>query len=461
MTPLEQHRLVLKITRQKLIQLGPLGIYDWIESLEEDMRLQFHDALADPALSLRPKQEMPEGDWTVWLLRTGRGFGKNHASSISVNMLAEFEFPGKQGLIVGATFKDVRSTIFSGPSGLLATARPGFEPRFVEHNAEIVWPNGSKAAVRTADNPEDIRGLSVPWAYCDELIKWPKGLRSWQNITNCVREGEQPRIIATTTPLRGQEWIRTEIEAREDCIVVTGGTKENVALPKSFLVSQGNLTGKSFEEESNGEWVSASGNLWDRTLLDRCTPRNEISIQGWLDTMDQRLISVDPSNGKRDLAGMSLQGKQGETTWIMGDLTPLTTMKQGMWIEHLRQQATMYLKPGDMIVVETNGFQGIDQTIQKELPDYRVVPVFHAGKSEAKIPRAERAQMLYEHEKVKHFRPMPLLEKQMEEFYDVVTSSSESPDRVDALVNGINHFNDAPKPLAAIISINLGTSFGF
>lgn len=461
MTPLQERRLLLKVARDKFASLGVQGYYDWIGGLDDDLYDQFHEVAADPALTLRPKQEMPDGDWYIWMLRTGRGFGKNHAASCAINQLVEFEFPGKQGLIVGATFKDVRSTIFEGPSGLKATARPGMEPYLSEHHAEIRWPNGSKAAIRTGDNPQDIRGLSVPWAYADELIKWPKGQVSFDNIAMCVREGDRPRIILTSTPLRGAEWLK-KIEERKDCVVTTGSSKENVNLPEAFFTGQGQLDSKKYAEEADGEWVTENGALWSRSQLDAVTVQNnKVPDLAFLDTADRRLISIDPSQGKRDLAGMSVIAVKDGMKWVMADATPEKTMKISDWTAHLREVAARYLKPGDTIVVETNGFAGLDESLQREFPQYHVVPVFHTGKDSQKVARAERAQMLYQNGKVRHFNPMPQLERQMMEFYDVVDSTTESPDRADALITGLNWLEALPPPPIAVMAMNAGAGFSY
>lgn len=460
MTPLQEWRTVLRIARRKFAELGVEGYYEWLETLDDDLYGQFHAAASDPALSLRPEQELPDGDWYIQLYRTGRGWGKNHAASCAINQLVEFEFPGKQGLIVGATFKDVRSTIFEGPSGLKNTARPGMEPVFSEHKAEIRWPNGSTAIVRTGDNPQDIRGASVPWAYADELIKWPKGEVSFSNIQNCVRETDRPRIILTSTPLRGAEWLK-RIEEREDCIVTTGKSSENKFLPKAFFVGQNTLNAKNFEEEANGEWVSDSGSLWSRDQLDAVTLKDvKVELKAFAETLDERAVSIDPSGGKRDLTGIILLGVQGDTKWVLDDLTLKEPVKQATWIAELKTILPRYLKPGDRIIVETNGSSGLDETLQEHFPDYYVERIYHAGK-DTKIVRAEKAQVLYEQRLVRHFRPLPRLEQQMIEFYDVVASTYESPDRADALVTGLNHLHESAAPSHEIATMGMSTSFRF
>lgn len=457
--------MVIRLARRTLAALrhdpDPVGAYyRWLDELEDrDLAGLLFDALSDPALTLRPEQELPQGDWYVWLKRTGRGWGKNHAASVAINQMAEFLFPGQMGLIVGATVKDVRSTIFGGESGLAKLARPSMVPRYVEHNAEIVWPNGSKAAVRTGDNPQDIRGLSVPWAYCDELIKWQGAEKSWKNVRLCVREGDQPRIIVTSTPLRGAEWMR-KIESEPHVHLTTGKSTDNVNLPKVYFSGNANLDAKTYQEEVSGEWASSDNNLWTREQLTRATLKSEVPLETFVGTLDRRAITIDPSGGQRDLTGMTLIGQRDDDLWVLSDLTLNEPVKQSVWIAELRLQVAKYLRPGDYLLVETNGAMGLDSTLQEAFPNLYVEPISRQGKN-VKCSWAEGVQALYVGGRVRHFSPMPRLEQQMVDFYDVVDSAYESPDRVDAMVNGLRWLNENAAPAPFVMDWGTQTPWSY
>ena len=66
----------------------------------------------------RPNQLPPEGDWRVWLVISGRGFGKTF---LGAGWLAEQarSIPNSEWAIVAPTFTDVRRTCVEGPSGFL------------------------------------------------------------------------------------------------------------------------------------------------------------------------------------------------------------------------------------------------------------------------------------------------------------------------------------------------------
>ena len=66
----------------------------------------------------RPNQLPPEEDWRIWLVISGRGFGKTF---LGAGWLAEQArtYPNTEWAIVAPTFTDVRRTCVEGPSGFL------------------------------------------------------------------------------------------------------------------------------------------------------------------------------------------------------------------------------------------------------------------------------------------------------------------------------------------------------
>ena len=66
----------------------------------------------------RPNQLPPEGQWRLWLVISGRGFGKTF---LGAGWLAEQArtYPNTEWAIVAPTFTDVRRTCVEGPSGFL------------------------------------------------------------------------------------------------------------------------------------------------------------------------------------------------------------------------------------------------------------------------------------------------------------------------------------------------------
>ena len=61
----------------------------------------------------RPKQKEPPGDWRVWLILAGRGFGKTRTGAEWIRRQVE-ESTCKRVALVGRTAADVRDVMVEG-----------------------------------------------------------------------------------------------------------------------------------------------------------------------------------------------------------------------------------------------------------------------------------------------------------------------------------------------------------
>src|SRR6516164_8170984 len=95
----------------------------------------------DWLLTARDAQLPPLGDWPVWLLLAGRGFGKSHALSCAVHTAVR----AGVGRIhfVGPTTSDLYDVNIFGPSGLMKTCGRGPLPRWIPSKRRIEWPKGA------------------------------------------------------------------------------------------------------------------------------------------------------------------------------------------------------------------------------------------------------------------------------------------------------------------------------
>ena len=67
----------------------------------------------------RPEQLPPPGDWRVWLICAGRGFGKTRAGAEWVRQIAAAN-PEARIALVGNSLGEARAVMVEGESGLLA-----------------------------------------------------------------------------------------------------------------------------------------------------------------------------------------------------------------------------------------------------------------------------------------------------------------------------------------------------
>lgn len=119
---------------------------------EERREIRFHW----PAWA-RDAQLPPRGDWRLWLILAGRGFGKTRAGAEWIRHVAE-KTPESRIALVAASLGEGRAVMVEGESGLLAVASPGRVPLFEPSLKRLTWPNGAQATLYSAGEPESLRG---------------------------------------------------------------------------------------------------------------------------------------------------------------------------------------------------------------------------------------------------------------------------------------------------------------
>lgn len=105
----------------------------------------------------RHEQLPPPGDWRVWMIMAGRGFGKTRAGAEWVRMIAD-SCPGARIALVSSSLAEARAVMVEGESGLLAICRPDHKPHFEPSLHRIRFANGAQAQLFSAAEPEALRG---------------------------------------------------------------------------------------------------------------------------------------------------------------------------------------------------------------------------------------------------------------------------------------------------------------
>src|SRR5436305_13665133 len=119
----------------------------------------------------RPSQKPRPGDWRVWLLLAGRGFGKTRAGAEYIRAIVRAK-KARRIALVGPTALDARSVLVEGESGLLSIGPPFERPRYEPSLHRLSWSNGAVATLFSADEPNRLRGPQHDLAWCDELAAW-------------------------------------------------------------------------------------------------------------------------------------------------------------------------------------------------------------------------------------------------------------------------------------------------
>ena len=382
----------------------------------------------------RDAQVTPYGDWDLWLILAGRGWGKTRtgASDIAYYALSN---PQTICAVVTPTFGDIRRVAFGGPSGLLSIIpkeclMQGRGQGYNSSSAEIRLYNGSKIMGFSATEPDRLRGPQFHRAWCDEVASWQYD-DTFDQLMFGLRLGERPQCIVTTTP-KPTKLIQSLVK-RKNIVLTRGSTFDNSA---NLAPSALKMLKEKYENTRLGRQElyaeildDVEGALWNHSMIDNVRVDKCPELQ-------RTIVSIDPAvtnNEGSDETGILVVGKGFDNRYyVLEDLSD--RMSADTWANVAIN--AFYRHNCDRIIAEVNNggdlVERLIRTVDKDVPYKKV----HASKG--KLVRAEPISALYEQEKVSHVGTFPKLEDQMCSF---TLDSRSSPDRLDALVWGLSELS--------------------
>lgn len=386
----------------------------------------------------RGRQLPPAGAWHIWLIMAGRGFGKTRAGAEWVRAVADAD-PTARIALVGASLGDARAVMVEGESGLLAVCAPDRTPLFEPSLRRLTWPNGAQATVYSALEPESLRGPQHSHAWCDEIAKWDgasdRATRTWDNLLLGMRLGEQPRVLATTTP-RAVTLVKRIAGTGDDAVaVVNGATEDNKDnLPPRYIAEIRRTFGKSLlgRQELDGELIEdAEGALWTREMIEACREAAASSPPVRV------VVAVDPPASERgDACGIVVCAAcEDGIARVLADCS-VEKASPERWARAVAGAAKAW--SADRVVAEANQGGAMVKSVLHAADVSLPVKLVHA--SRGKAARAEPVAALYEAGRVRHAGIFPQLEDQL---CGLIAGGGyegpgRSPDRADALVWGLS-----------------------
>jgi phage terminase large subunit-like protein len=377
-------------------------------------------------------QMPPNDDWTVCVMKCGRGFGKTRAGAEWVSAKARAN-PGCHIALVAATPDEARRVMIEGRSGLLAVARDGEERRrmcWEPGLRRLTFASGARAFVYSGADGESLRGPEHHYAWCDELAKWKKAQAAWDNLVLGLRAGARPQVVVTTTP-RAVPAMRAEL-AIPDALVTGGTSFDNPHSAKAFLAAADRQYGgtRLGRQELLGEMVEdVEGSLWPRALLEAsriASPPPRMAFR-------RIVIGVDPPvTAHGDECGIVACGlTHDDIAYVLGDHSA-----GGLSPEQWARKAAGAVErwQADRIVAEGNqGGEMVESVLRASglrLPVKRV----HATVS--KTRRAEPIAAFFETGEARLAGTFPDLEDQLAHLTigGEYQGPTRSPDRADAMI---------------------------
>lgn len=377
----------------------------------------------------RADQCPPTGDWHVWMLLAGRGFGKTRTGAEWVRAFAEAT-PGARIALVAASLHEARQVMVEGESGLLAIAPDTLRPDYESSLRRLTWPNGAVATLYSAAEPDSLRGPEHQAAWCDEIAKWPQGEAAWDNLMLTMRIGAQPQVVATTTP-RGVPLVR-RLMKEKGVVVTRGATASNrLNLSPRWLATMGAIYDgtRLGRQELDGDLLEdVEGALWTRELIERC--RVDADVVGKLARV---VIGVDPpASAQGDACGIVVAALLRDGRLAVVEDASVERAAPGVWAQAVAAAAARW--GAERVVAESNmGGEMVAATLAQA--DARL-PVRAVHASVGKARRAEPVALAYERGQVVHAGAFADLEDQLcgLQIGGGYAGPGRSPDRADACV---------------------------
>ncbi len=384
----------------------------------------------------RAQQLPPKGDWRIWMIMAGRGFGKTRAGAEWVRMIAD-RHPEARIALVSSSLAEARAVMVEGESGLMAIYPPGDRPRYEPSLHRIRFANGARAQLFSAAEPESLRGPQHSHAWCDEIGKWPltheRATRCWDNLLLGLRLGDHPRIMVTTTP-RAVPLVKRLVAQHKtagDVAVSRGSTTANAGnLPTRFLEAIASEFGGTqlARQEIGGELLEdIEGALWTRAMLEHA--REHVAAA----RARRVVVAVDPPAGTGgDECGIIVAalGEDGIAR-VLADCSAKGAAP-AQWAQRVADAAREW--NADRVVAEANQGGAMVESVLRAADQSLPIKLVHA--SRGKVARAEPVAALYAAGRVRHVGMFARLEDQL---CGLVVGGSyagpgRSPDRADALV---------------------------
>jgi phage terminase large subunit-like protein len=373
----------------------------------------------------RPEQRLPAGDWRIWLIMSGRGWGKTRTGSETVRIWAR---ENRLVNIIAPTADSMRDICIEGPAGILAVCPPNERPEYRPSTRTLLWPNGAKSLLFSAEEPERLRGPQAAKLWFDELATFKYPEEVWQNSMLGLRIGSSPQAIITTTP-RPLKLIKSLVAAKTTHITrgTTYDNRPNLAAQFFTEIVTRYENTRIGRQELEGQLLEdVPGALWTSAMIDDC--RVSVLPQD----LERVVVGVDPavtSGEDSDEWGIVVAGRDRQHPphfYVFADYS-------GVYTPNVACDKVLFAyatHQADRIIAEVNqGGQMIESILRSKEHGFAYRGV-HA--SRGKMVRAEPISALYEQRRVHHLGSLAKLEDELTSYSP--QTSTVSPGRLDSLV---------------------------
>ena len=258
-----------------------------------------------------------------------------------------------------------------------------------EVHREIYLPNGGSIGVRSADNPDSLRGPGLDGVVIDEAAFLKQEV--WDNAIRPALADQNGWAIMQSTP-NGKNWFYRRHESassRDDWNAWTLPTSENpLVSDRELQMIKEDIGPRRFAQEHEAQFLEIEGALWPSSYFD-----DTILIDDMPDKFELSAIGVDPARSKSSTADYSacvFAGLSGKTLWIDAIIQRMTP---GELVEAIARLHDRYMPMA--IGIESVAFQSLFCNIMdswcesNRRPPLPVVPIIDNTPKDARIQRLD------------------------------------------------------------------------
>lgn len=164
-----------------------------------------------------------------------------------------------------------------------------------EVDKRITLPGGGSITVKSADNPDSLRGAGLDGVVVDEAAFL--SVDAWENAIRPALADKQGWAILASTP-NGRNWYydryRKAVDGREGWMAWRLPSAQNPLMTEKELADAKEEMGpRKFAQEHEAEPMEVEGAMWPFSFFDE----NKIwcSEDDWPDVFEHSAIAIDPS----------------------------------------------------------------------------------------------------------------------------------------------------------------------
>ena len=208
-----------------------------------------------------PQQQISDSESRMRICAAGRRFGK---SFLAINELAKFaRHPNRKCLYVAPSYRMARQIIWEDLKNFLRNVK--WIKRVNESELTIYLVNNSQIMLRSADNPDSIRGIGVDFLVLDEAADIPKLEDTWQAVLRPTLSDRQGHALIIGSP-KGRNffydmWVQGG--ATEDWQSFQFTTLQGLRVPQEEITAaKRDLDERTFQQEYEARFVDYAGVIY-------------------------------------------------------------------------------------------------------------------------------------------------------------------------------------------------------